>query len=193
MGSGWLDGCSSGGQAQGGSSDLVGALLSAVAETCLSFRRTHCHFHLILRATAGHVAKPNVKEQEQKPRQPLETAKSCGRGHRHWEERGTGASDSCTLIIKHQPNLAKGPPTALPSSPASSSASASSALDQNLQETLGRNTCSPWGPHPYLPNIWTCSGEPFILGNFFPHLICLFKENKLLLITNTAVEMFGAS
>lgn len=51
---------------------------------------------------------------------------------------------------------------------------------------------SPWGPRPHLPNIWTCSREPFILGNFFPHLICLFKGNKLLLIRNTAVEMLGA-
>lgn len=47
-------------------------------------------------------------------------------------------------------------------------------------------------PSPHLPNIWTCSGEPLISGNFFPHLICLFKENKLLLI-RSAVEMLSTS
>lgn len=47
-------------------------------------------------------------------------------------------------------------------------------------------------PGSHLPNIWTCSGEPLISSNFFPHLICLFKGNKLLLI-RSAVEMLSTS
>lgn len=47
-------------------------------------------------------------------------------------------------------------------------------------------------PSSHLPNIWTCSGEPLISSNFFPHLSCLFKENKLLLI-RSAVETLGTS
>lgn len=111
--------------------------------------------------------------------------RGCGHGHR--EGGGVRAFDACAPITKQQPHpvshcLARLPLQPLPHQ-----------LLVKIWETLSGNMCRPWGPSPHLPNIWTCSREPFISGNFFPHLICLFKENKLLLIRNTAFEMCGPS
>lgn len=141
-------------------------------------------------AKGRHTAKLQMKDQEHKACLPLEWEEQ----QRAWiQEAGRKGAreDVFTPITKHQANLRKRSCPALLSSPASS-VPASLAPGQNLEDPEQQH-CSPWAPHLHLPNIWTCSGEPLISGNFFPHLICLFKENKLLLIRNTAVEMFGAS
>lgn len=160
--------------------------------------RTRGHFRLLLKTKARHGAKLPGKEQGPKPPpHPLseKNAKSHSEGQGCREEGGSRARDSSIPIAKHQPHLGKRPP---PTSPTLLtrflfSPLASSAFGQNVEETPSANTCSPGGPCPQLPNIWTCSGEPLISGNFFPHLICLFKENKLFLIRSTAGGMFSAS
>lgn len=142
------------------------------------------------------MAKPNMKEQGHKPGHPLsegngKVSQLSAGGHaggRNWGQ--------WRLHHNHQTpaNPWKGGPTGpAPLTRFLFGPSASSECGSNLQKTLSASNGTPWGPHPHLPNIWTCSGEPLISGNFFPHLICLFKENKLLLIRSTAVEMFSAS
>lgn len=84
----------------------------------------------------------------------------------HWPDRGQGpALWLPTLAAASQPltKILKGP-------------------EHQVRSAPGDQSPTHARPSFHHPNIWTCSGEPLISGNFFPHLICLFKENKLLLI-----------
>lgn len=97
-------------------------------------------------AKAGHMAKPKVREQEQKSWQPFERGEE--RSHVA-DGMDTGKKEERGPVMPVQAKSCTRASHCLPSSPASSSAPASSALGQNLEETLSSHMRSPWRPHSH--------------------------------------------